>query len=412
MNIVIAGHFDYPTGSASASRIRHFARGLLELGHKSYVITMAPIRRPAPDTRDDLWHDRDGVLHFPAGGWLNVDRYRGFVGKARQFLPALYRGTRRARDQVRQLDETVGLDALIGYSNYYFGMSGLVRLCRRRGILVLRDVDEWKGPESLYGRRLNPLFWNDRLDFHIGLRRADGISAISSFLARHFRTQGLPVIRIPAIIDPDQLQPEVPPVADGARPFQLTYLGQLNVRDGPRLMLAAVRQVLAAGDPIVFHVVGASGLSGYARGIADFVNQDPLLKDRVKFWGRLSDQEVNLRLLQSDALIFTRVSGRPSQAAFPTRLPEYLITGRPVITSGVGDIPEYLADGRDAIIVTPDSADAIAAGIRRLIHMPDRGRAIGLAGREKCRQYFDYRPRCREIVAFITELRSARKAAG
>jgi glycosyltransferase involved in cell wall biosynthesis len=72
-----------------------------------------------------------------------------------------------------------------------------------------------------------------------------------------------------------------------------------------------------------------------------------------------------------------------------------------VIASNVSDIAEYLADGRDAIIVRPDSASALAEGIRRLTALPDRGRSIGRSGRERCLSCFHYQLRCREIDAFL-----------
>jgi glycosyltransferase involved in cell wall biosynthesis len=169
-------------------------------------------------------------------------------------------------------------------------------------------------------------------------------------------------------------------------------------------MIEAIRKLRRAGHPVFFDIVGSAGKSGTALEARQAVDSDPQLRDHVRFWGRVSDAEVQERLIDSDALLFSRRSGRQAQAAFPTRLPEFLITGRPVISSAVGDIPEFLEDGRDAILVQPDNAASLASGIERLMREPDRGRRIGLNGFRKCHEHFHARSRGRETSAFLEEV--------
>ena len=70
MNIVIAGHFRFPTGSAAASRVRHLARGLHELGHRVHVLTMTPVRSEVDDAPEPVWTNWHGIPYMHAGGWL------------------------------------------------------------------------------------------------------------------------------------------------------------------------------------------------------------------------------------------------------------------------------------------------------------------------------------------------------
>ena len=211
-------------------------------------------------------------------------------------------------------------------------------------------------------------------------------------------------VRVPAIIDPLEW-PRAPwPETEQGRPFQLTYLGNMHWRDCPLVMLQAVKQVLEAGHNVFFNIVGTSGRTGFGRRAGELVESDPVLKSRVKFWGRVSDEEVRQRLSDSDALLFARRSGHAAQAAFPTRLPEYLMTGRPVISSDVGDIAEYLEDGRQIILAAPNRADAMAEGIIRLLTLPDSGRALGAAGLARCEECFDYRPYVQRLSELIAGL--------
>ncbi len=406
MNIVIAGHFEYPTGSAAASRIRHFARGLTECGHRVHVISMTLAQSgDSAEVSHDGWCMHDTVPYAHAGGVRTAHLRRSAVRKACARLSSWRRALHEAKARIAGLDRTTGVDVLIGYSNMGFGFHGLMPFCRRRQIPVVRDVVEWLGPESFHGGAKNPLYWNAQLSFRWTVPKSDGVIGISKFIVENFSKLGLPTLRVPAIIDPaafEHLAP--PPPGDADRPFQLSYLGNMNHRDGPFLMIEAIRQLLAEGHDVLFNIIGNTDPIPAARQARMRVEADALLRERVIFRGRVSDDEVKHRLFTSDALIFTRTSGRASRAAFPTRLPEYLVSGRPVISSNVSDIGEYLRDGKEIVLVKPDSAEALAEGIRRLLQMPDRGRSLGLAGKRRCGEVFHYASRSAQISAFLEAL--------
>ncbi len=186
-----------------------------------------------------------------------------------------------------------------------------------------------------------------------------------------------------------------------AAPFRLMYLGDMNQRDVPVIMVTALKRLIERGHDLVLDVVGGVKFVGPAAQARGMSQQDPILRGRVSFYGRVSDEEVRHRFSAAHALLFTRRAGRTAQAAFPTRLPEFLMTRRPVISTAIGDIPEYLPDGQAAVLVKPEDMDDLVAGIERLLAMPDEGRALGEAGCEACTRYFDYRVRSVEIASFM-----------
>lgn len=410
MNIVIAGDFVFPEGSASASRVRHMAKGLAELGNNVYVVTMSPRKSDHNTLEAQVWHSYEGFHYYIAGTLIPPQSRKSFITKVKSYFSAFREGLHNGIKCIDQLHQANNVDAVIGYSYRFFSMYGLIKYCKRKNILVLRDVIEWFDPKYFRGGKFNPLYWDFELNVRFSLPKSDGIIAITKFLEENFLSQGIKVIRIPAIIAPDTFVTKLPKLTTAINdPFQLTYLGGMIERDGPMLMMQAVREVLISGSNVFFNIVGTDGNDGFAIKAKEFACNDPVLKNNVKFWGRLSDHEVVERLFCSDALIFTRLESRDAKASFPTRLPEYLMTGKPVITSGVCDIPEYLIDGREAIIVKPNSVSALADGVKKLLNMPDHGKAIGQAGLKKCKQCFNYRTRCAEINNFLNELISTCK---
>ncbi len=406
MNIVIAAHLVFPTNTAGGSRIRYIAKGLQEIGHNVSVIAMAPLGGLDSDSGIRKWHQFKEIVYYPAGGIMPTGQ--STMVRRKNFTKACLQGLAETIRCIEQLHKKKKIDVVIGYNTRFFNMHGLVKYCKRKYIAIVRDVVEFTRPSSFHGGCLHPAYWDSELNKLYSLPQSDGIIAISKFLADKYSAKVKDVIRVPAIIDPDgrfsQMSGLEKSISDV---FLLTYLGDMERRDGPMIMMQAIRGILESGTNILFNIIGTDGTHrthSYARKAIRYVENHPSLRSKVKFLGRVTDEEVVAGLSRSDALIFNRIPGKAAQAAFPTRLPEYLTTARPVIASGVGDIPEYLIDGKEAIVVKPDSVAALSEGINRLIHLPDHGKAIGLAGREKCRQCFNYRTHCAKISIFLEEL--------
>jgi phosphatidylinositol alpha-mannosyltransferase len=92
-------------------------------------------------------------------------------------------------------------------------------------------------------------------------------------------------------------------------------------------------------------------------------------------------------------------------------LVEHLRTARPVFVSNVGDVSLYLRDGRDAVLLDPRSPERMAAAVADVVARPDRGAALGLAGREAGARAFDRRIHAARLLRFAAGLRDTEAAA-
>ncbi len=76
-------------------------------------------------------------------------------------------------------------------------------------------------------------------------------------------------------------------------------------------------------------------------------------------------------LSEAHFLILLRPDSRYSRAGFPSKVPEALAAGVPVLTNLTSDLRLYIKDMINGIVVEDFSAAAFAAAIRRTIKLKD-----------------------------------------
>jgi glycosyltransferase involved in cell wall biosynthesis len=103
-------------------------------------------------------------------------------------------------------------------------------------------------------------------------------------------------------------------------------------------------------------------------------------------------------------MILLRKPIQRSLAAFPTRIPEFLATGNPLITNDVMDIPLYLSDGNHAHVVPAGRPECIAERLIAINEDPTGSRRIGDSGRVRLDECFDYRPLTEKVAHFLKGL--------
>ena len=114
---------------------------------------------------------------------------------------------------------------------------------------------------------------------------------------------------------------------------------------------------------------------------------------------------------QADAFVILREDNLETRSLFPTRLPEFLSTGKPVILSDAGDLAIYLNDRESACVIPPgDRPKELADAICFLATHPDEARRIGQGGRDALAAHFSQRVLAQRVVDFVRQVRGAQAA--
>lgn len=411
MNVVIVGNFWFPRGTASAARVRNLALGLRECGARVHVISMAPHPPLEAAPATGLRH-HEGISYESAAptvaavdGWRDVahtiprlrrrlrDRVRWFAG--------LYGAIPRVRRLLKGRIARRECDLVVAYDRSAVRMTPLARLCRAYGVTSVLDVTEVS--EHLARGPFNVIYWDSVAGTRATPRLFDGVTLISRGLESLYRQNGCPRTMVLPAMEAWPTLACPAPTGNGA--FRLTYVGALEGRDAPHLLLEAVALLARRQVPVTLDVIGH--YEGTPRGdhFKRCCGADPDLARVVRFLGSVGDRELSEHLSSSDGLVLPRRLAPTEELAFPTRLVEYLRYGRPVFVSAVGDAVRYLEDGREVVLLDPRDAGRAAAAIAGVALSPDRGAEIGRRGCAAGARAFDRTRHGARLLRFAAGLR-------
>ena len=153
----------------------------------------------------------------------------------------------------------------------------------------------------------------------------------------------------------------------------VTYTGSVhsaNLEDMESLY-AAVAMLRRAGKPVVLVKTGTDGPEALRL---------PRLRGGIRDLGRVPRDTIPNLLHAADILVQPGAPGAFNDFRFPSKLPEFLASGRPVVLPRA-NVGLEVDDGAEAIVLERGDADELAHAIERLADDPELRARLGEGGR-------------------------------
>jgi glycosyltransferase involved in cell wall biosynthesis len=205
----------------------------------------------------------------------------------------------------------------------------------------------------------------------------------------------------------------VPESGESSQDLRVLFVGRISPEKGVHLLVDAFKAIAEEFPSAQLDLVGGAGsmpaeflvaLSDdpLVRGLQSFYQCDYLadiqgripdsLKKRVHFHGNVAHRELAQHYRRASVFVNPSLSD-----AFPLTVVEAMAAELPVVASAVGGVPESVADGVTGLLVEPDSAEALADGLRRLLGDEELRRRMAPAARERALKLFSWQAIAKQI---------------
>lgn len=121
------------------------------------------------------------------------------------------------------------------------------------------------------------------------------------------------------------------------------------------------------------------------------------LKDRIVFTGVLNHDEMPEFLGKASVLALARPQNLQAKGGFPSKIAEYLATGKPVAVTRVGELDKYLSDEKNVFFSKSDKEEDFAECLDKILSNESFSNIVGEAGKIVA-QSFDYIDQTKIII--------------
>lgn len=367
---ILAPHFS-PETNAAGRRLTSAAEHFRDAGWQVTIITPAP-HHPENKVREGYggsWRRRS----FEDG--MHVIRFAPFLVSPGNLAWRLFSELLFASKAFLQSLFTKPNVVLSSSPYMFLGPAGLAaaRLTRSSFAWDVRDLT-WKYVKATghrtFGvdRALNVLMTFTAKHSDVLTTATDGILAefgVHNKAGRAVITNGL----TPAFIE--QLRNGTPRLADGR--FTVVYAGLLGFPQGLDNFIAAAGLIPKAR----FILAGSGPESTHLEKMA----QD-LGLDNVEFLGHLDTEQLRDLYASADVLVAMLRGSQAFKVAQPSKVWEYMATGRPVVFAGECEATRIMEERDIGVVVPPEDAVALAEALVRLADDRNERDRIGRRGQE------------------------------
>jgi glycosyltransferase involved in cell wall biosynthesis len=229
-----------------------------------------------------------------------------------------------------------------------------------------------------------------------------GVVTVNEYLRRQYLDVGIPDAKLgvwPDAVDPAPFD-RAPERAEARRCFGLpedgpvaVYCGHFYETKGVPCLIDAAR----LAPDVTFCLVG-----GTPRDVA-MMRQRAAGASNLRFEGFVPQRFVPAYLAAADVLVLPNSARfEHARATSPLKLFEYMAASRAIVATAIPAVEDRLRDRENALVVEPDSPEALAAAVREVANDPTLAKRLGDRARSDV-EPFSWRRRARDILERFAE---------
>jgi glycosyltransferase involved in cell wall biosynthesis len=374
--LIVIGRLSYPNGTAPSNRVHLYCKALKREKGFPFVINLHSTFTK-PQSFNYLARHEGIPFYYAQKTSVRENRLlQRNINKIKGIINSLI--------MINRFKRTLNIKVLFFATNIYCEIVFFVAL-KIMKVPIIRELNET--PSVI----LNQSSWSKcKMGIlYLRLKMYDDIIVISDYL-RHFYQNKFPpdhIFQIPILVDMERFFKPNTHLTD--KKNIVTYVGSMGGdKDGLENLIEAAYIIKERYQPIELQLIGSAQSKDMAR-----------LRNRVKtlglenivlFMGSKMTNEIPFCLAKSNFLVLARPNNNQAKGGFPTKLGEYLASGKPVVITRTGEISKYLRDGESAYLSEPDNPKSFAEKLIFALN-DQNAEKIGQNGRTIADKNFNYK---------------------
>jgi len=387
--IIVYTFSPFPCGDAVANRILAYALSMQDVGYKVIVLTNTP-------SRECDYHSEKSIYSY-----MNIEYRSYYVNGLNKIMRVIHRNNiiRIVNDLLLSTEKKNICLFYTTYRNFGFFLHAVLKY---KKIPVVVDVTEWHSSSQFKYGMINPKYFFHSLKNRFLVPRAKNIICITRYLENFYKARGCNTLYLPPqIVIKDYVAHSLPNIP----PVKLFYAGNMQKKDYIWLALEGLILLSDEEKNKVQCVLAGCSEDSFRSLIPNGDYYIKSLQHSLKIIDKISKDAVQKNLSESHFLILMRPQSRYSSAGFPSKVPEALAAGVPVITNRTSDLEHFIFDMENGIIVNEFTAEAFATAVRKAITIDnEKFKYMSKIAYNSAKKYFNYEAYNETIRIYLSDI--------
>lgn len=232
-------------------------------------------------------------------------------------------------------------------------------------------------------------------------RRLSGIFVITHNLKQYYLQLGFKNVQLlNMFVDHDRFTSDK--FIDDSEPY-IGYCGTISeFKDGVDNLIFAFEEFYKFHPEYSLFIMGpfeSENTRNYLMSIVNDLNS----ASAIRFTGSISHKDMPQYLSKAKILALARPDNEQARFGFPTKLGEYLATGKPVIVTDVGEISQYLTNNENSFLVQPNDSRHFADKMIWIADNYEQACLVGSKGRELSKMCFSVESQAKVALDFMSK---------
>lgn len=277
------------------------------------------------------------------------------------------------------------------------------KLIKCKTLIELNEFNDlYKSDGTINNKlQLRKALHNEKILFK-AIGKIDCFAIMTKTLISHYRQMAKPdakFFHLPMTVDFSRFQ-NVAITEKYKKPY-IAFTGTYtNLKDGVDILIKSFSKITSKYP--TYHLYLA-GFYHYDVAIQKELICKLGLQDKITYLNVIDKESIPEFICNADLLVLSRPDSHQAQGGFPTKLGEYLASGKPVCVTKVGEIPDYLVDNESAFMASPGDVDSFADAMDRALSDKAEATRIGQNGRKLAEEIFNAEIQSKRLVDFLIE---------